>query len=186
MRLVEVPCDLRRDKRNRKPNLKTWRDGWRHLRLLLLYSPFKLFFVPGLVLVLLGLSGLILLPLPFGGLDEKHLITSAALSLFGIQIISFGLASKLFSNAEHIDENDRIIPAFRKFFSMKNGLRIGGALILSGAAILLLLGLSFNGFFHLPLHELVRYKLGIWGIMLVLFGVHTVFSSFFFNLSLLR
>ncbi|MGU3493644.1 glycosyltransferase family 2 protein [Xanthobacteraceae bacterium A53D] len=98
--IVEVPTTLKKDGRSRPPHLKTWRDGWRHLRFLLVYSPRWLFFYPGLVLVLLGSLGLAaLFPGPltlFGGirLDIHTFLVAAMTVLVGVQAMSFGVVAR--------------------------------------------------------------------------------------------
>ena len=103
--IAEIPVTLRPDGRSRPPHLRTWRDGWRHLRFLLLYSPRWLYLVPGLSLVFLG-AGLIawLLPGPrafFGAtLDVHTMLAAAAMVLVGAQAIFFGVFTKVFAITE--------------------------------------------------------------------------------------
>lgn len=100
MKIVEVPIVLHKDGRLRKPHLKTWQDGWRTLRFILLYSPSWLFYFPG---VLLAAFGLVLFALAlfstrnvFGiYLDVHTLLVSSALLLIGLQIVLFGMFTKV-------------------------------------------------------------------------------------------
>ena len=102
MRIVEVPVVLHPDKRNRPSHLRTWRDGWRHLRFLLLYSPKWLFLFPGLLMTLLGLGGTVALlsgPITIGEkrLDVHTLVYTSGFILLGFQFISFYLFTRLFA-----------------------------------------------------------------------------------------
>jgi glycosyltransferase involved in cell wall biosynthesis len=99
LRIEEVPTVLRRDGRDRKPHLRTWRDGWRHLRFLLLFCPRWLFFYPGLALFFLGSLGLLLglpavapaLPVSLG---VHSLLYLAAMTIVGFQLVLFALLTK--------------------------------------------------------------------------------------------
>lgn len=99
LRIEEVPTTLRPDGRDRPPHLRTWRDGWRHLRFLLLFCPRWLFLYPGLALLVLGLGGFALLqsgPMSvlFVGLDIHTLLFMAAASVIGAQLIQFAFLTK--------------------------------------------------------------------------------------------
>ncbi len=98
--IAEVPTTLKKDGRSRPPHLKTWRDGWRHLRFLLVYSPRWLFFYPGVFLVILGSLGLAALyPGPLSvtktlRLDIHTFLVAAMTVLVGVQAMSFGLVAR--------------------------------------------------------------------------------------------
>jgi glycosyltransferase involved in cell wall biosynthesis len=99
-RIAEVPTTLHPDRRGRAPHLRSWRDGWRHLRFLLLFSPRWLFLYPGLALLALGtvLTGaLYFAPLQiFGaGLDIHSMLYSSAATLLGLQLCLFALFARL-------------------------------------------------------------------------------------------
>lgn len=104
LKITETPIILHPDGRNRPPHLRTWRDGWRHLRFLLMYCPRWLFLYPGLVLILMGLTGMLLIipgPLQLGGVvfDVHTLLISAAAIITGTQTIySFFLVKQFALN----------------------------------------------------------------------------------------
>ncbi len=106
LHITQVPITLRRDGRSRPPHLRSWRDGWRHLRFMLLYSPNWLFMIPGLILAVLGAVGfLVLLPGPLlvpGGvtLDLNTLLVATMAMLVGTQILGFGLFAKAYAATE--------------------------------------------------------------------------------------
>ena len=97
MKIAEVPCDLHKDLRDRPPHLRRWRDGWRHLRFMLLRSPQWLFLYPGLALTGIGALGASLIaikPRPIGALftlDINALLYFAIAAIVGVQITYFGL-----------------------------------------------------------------------------------------------
>src|SRR5258707_12723464 len=93
LRIGEVPTTLRPDRRGRPPHLRTWRDGWRHLRFLLLYSPRWLFLYPGAILALVGLgASAALLPTP-----RVHTLIYAAMRVVvGFQTMLFAAFTKIF------------------------------------------------------------------------------------------
>ena len=100
--LAEVPTTLAKDGRSRPPHLRTWRDGWRHLRFLLLYSPRWLFLYPGMLLLLAGLLGIIALfpgDLPVGGttLGIHTFVASCMATLIGIQGIAFATVARRYA-----------------------------------------------------------------------------------------
>lgn len=93
--VAEVPTTLRPDGRGRPPHLRTWRDGWRHLRFMLLFSPAWLFIWPGALMSALGLMGMLLLgggPVRLGslGFDVHTLLFSAAALILGLQSLQWG------------------------------------------------------------------------------------------------
>ena len=93
--VAEVPTTLRPDGRDRAPHLRTWHDGWRHLRFMLLFSPAWLFVAPGLFMLLAGMLGMLLLasgPLHLGnlGFDVHTLLFSAAAVVLGFQALQWG------------------------------------------------------------------------------------------------
>lgn len=101
LKMVETPVSLRPDGRDRAPHLRPWRDGWRHLRFMLLFSPRWLFMLPGIALLVAGLAGFAALlrgPLPLGPvtLDVHTLLYAAAAVLCGFQAVAFAVISKVF------------------------------------------------------------------------------------------
>jgi glycosyltransferase involved in cell wall biosynthesis len=103
--IAEVPTTLRPDGRSRPPHLRTWRDGWRHLRFLLIYSPRWLFIYPGLVMLAAGLLlSLLLIPGPLSltpriTLDVHTLIAANVSVILGLQSLIFGVVARRFAEA---------------------------------------------------------------------------------------
>ena len=119
MKVSEVPTTLSPDGRSRPPHLRTWRDGWRHLRFLLMYSPRWLFLYPGTLLIVLGLLGCaVLLPGPrvvHGiGFDVHTLLYAFVSVLLGFQLIAFAVFTKIFAITEGLlPEDPRLKRVFR-------------------------------------------------------------------------
>src|SRR5205085_9023739 len=111
MRIAEVPTALRPTSRSRPPHLRRWRDAWRHIRFLLLYSPRWLFLYPGLFLMALGVAGLAWLfphPRSLGGVtfDGQTMLLSAAMVIVGFQAVLFALFTKVFAISEGLLPKD--------------------------------------------------------------------------------
>ena len=139
LRIAEIPTVLSPDGRDRAPHLRTWRDGWRYLRFLLLYSPRWLFLYPGTALFLFGVAvTLWLLPSPrtIGAttFDYHTLLFGSMCILIGFQSINFAVFTKFFAITEHLlPEDPRLNKAFR-YVTLETGLILGGLLILAGAS----------------------------------------------------
>jgi glycosyltransferase involved in cell wall biosynthesis len=136
LRIVEVPTTLSPDGRSRPPHLRSWRDGWRHLKLLLTFAPFSIFLYPGLVLF--GLGAALFLPLMFGPvtlggvtLDAGTLIFAATFLITGFQLVWFHALARLFA------VRMGLLPTSRRFEGLRARLTVDAAAQL-GAAFLLL------------------------------------------------
>ena len=102
LKIAEVPTTLKKDGRSRSPHLKSWSDGWRHLKFLLMYSPKWLFLIPGAIMTVIGLIGTILLsftPVSIGEVtfDVQTLFYFVALFIVGIQVLFFALYTKIYA-----------------------------------------------------------------------------------------
>ena len=137
LRLSEVATTLSPDGRSRPPHLRSWRDGWRHLRFLLLYSPRWLFLYPGLSLLLLGLVGMAALtpgPLQVGGVtfDVHTLLLCGVLAVLGGQAITFAALAKQFAVRSGLLPVGSRLTATLLPVSLETVLLLGGGLVLAG------------------------------------------------------
>jgi len=137
LKLSEVPSTLHRDGRNRPPHLKPWRDGWRHLRFMLLHSPLWLFIIPGLVMAVTGAVGeALLMPgmLKVGKVNfDVHTLTAMSfLLILGIQIVFTGLFAKLYSHIVGILPYDEKLDKTLKRFTLEKLLVVSLVLGLFG------------------------------------------------------
>jgi glycosyltransferase involved in cell wall biosynthesis len=150
LKVVEVPTTLSPDGRSRRPHLRTWRDGWRHLRFLLMYSPRWLFFNPGLVLVALGLLvgiPVTIAPLRIGSvtLDVDSLLAAAACLIIGFQSVLFAVLTKIYATEEgFLPESSRLNRAL-KIATLERSLLVGVVLALCGITGLVLALLLWRG-----------------------------------------
>ncbi len=186
LNIVEVPTTLSPDGRSRAPHLRTWRDGWRHLRFLLLYSPRWLFLYPGIFIFLVGLvmGGVLLTgPIQIGehALDVSALVYSMAAVLIGFQAILFAAFSRAFvANEGLMPPSPRMQKAF-KVLNLERGLIIGLLLLVVGIA------LAIYGFIHwgssdfgaLDARDAIR--LAVPAATLSVLGVETIMGSFFLS-----
>lgn len=137
LRITEVPTILYPDGRNRPPHLRSWRDGWRHLRFLLMYSPRWLFLYPGLILTAIGVLGMGLLlpgPLTLGKVtfDIHTLLISSTAIILGSQLVTFAILAKQFAiNAGLLPDKPYFRTALEKI-SLEVLLVTGGLLMLLG------------------------------------------------------
>jgi Glycosyl transferase family 2 len=143
-KITEVPTTLVKDGRSRPPHLNTWRDGWRHLRFLLLFSPRWLFFIPGLVLLILGLglgAAVATGPLTVGGvsLDVDTLVACGAMVDIGFQAVLFWLFTQVYAGAEGFLPTEPKVQTLLGKLSLERGLLAGAAVGIAG-----LVGLIFS------------------------------------------
>ena len=136
--ITETPTTLKRDGRTRRPHLKTWSDGWRHLRFLLLHSPKFLFIYPGALLSLAGLAGVVLLSRgavhvkPALVLDINTLIASCFAILIGIQLVMFGALARRYAMVEGFLPPPRTFRPFLLGLTLETTLRIALCVFLLG------------------------------------------------------
>ena len=191
LEVAEVPTILYPDGRSRSPHLRTWPDGWRHLRFLLMYSPRWLFFYPGIVLTIVGLLiSAYLLPGPrvIGCVtfDINTLMYASFFVILGLQSVFFFLFSKVFGTSVGLLPPDIQIEKMMKALTLERGLIIGGLMILSGigSSIAALIYWSQNYFGAIDPAQSMR--LVIPGVMMFSIGVQLVFASFFISILLMK
>jgi glycosyltransferase involved in cell wall biosynthesis len=186
LKIAEVPTTLSPDGRDRPPHLRRWRDGWRHLRFMLLYSPRWLFLYPGLFFMLLGLAvGGWLLPGPrrLGAveLDVHTLLYAAMAVLVGFQSVLFAVFSKVFAIAEGLLPPDRRLIRLFRVITLEVGLAVGAALLVAGLAGTLFPFLSWRSTDYGPLAPTHTLRVVIPAMLSVVLGSQVVFSSFFLS-----
>ena len=187
LRITEVPVTLGPDKRGRPPHLRTWRDGWRHLRFLLLYSPRWLFLYPGAALMLIGaLVGLWLLPgeraLGSVRLDIHTLVYASAAVVLGYQSVIFALFTKTFAISEGLLPEDPRLTQLYRYVTLETGIVAGIALVIAGLALAInAIGLWQTQGFG-PIVDVPRtLRVVIVSSLAITLGVQTFFASFFLS-----
>jgi len=184
LRVEEVPTVLRKDGRDRPPHLRPWRDGWRHLRFMLLFSPRWLFWYPGILLMTVGIIlGAVLVqgPLPLGRitLDVHTLLFAAVAVLIGFQAASFAVLSKYFSIRAGLQLPQAGFEDWFRHLTLESGLISGAVLVAAG------LGLSVwavflwggHGFGQLQPAQTLRWVIP--GALCLVLGCQMILSSFF-------
>ena len=186
LRIAEVPTTLSPDGRTRAPHLRSWRDGWRHLRFLLLFSPRWLFLYPGASLMALGLLSMIwLLPGPrhLGGLtlDVHTLVYSAAAIVCGFQAVAFALFTKIYAIDAGLLPRDPRIVKLGELFSLEIGLVVGTVLLLGGLGASIFAVEIWGQSEFSDLDPTISMRIVLPGATAIILGLQIVFSSFFFS-----
>ena len=185
--IVEVPTTLARDGRNRPPHLRSWRDGWRHLKFLLTYAPKWLFFYPGAALALAGLVLLAaLLPgnLPVGNvrLGVHTLLFAAAGIIIGAQLMSFAVLARLFGVREKLWPSSPRTELARRWFTIDRGCVAGAVMLVAGIALAVtaVMGWAGTGYGDMDSGRMMR--LAIPSVLLCSLGVQALVTGFFATL----
>jgi glycosyltransferase involved in cell wall biosynthesis len=187
MRIAEVPVALRPDGRSRAPHLRTWRDGWRHLRFMLLFSPRWLFLYPGAALFAVGLlsgAALEIGPVKIGpfGFDISTLLLAGFCCLIGYQLVVFAVFTKVFAMREGFHPPNASYAAMFRYVRLETGLALGLLMVVLGIGGLILAVLSWQvmGFGVLDPRTTMREVIP--AAVLLTLGVQTVFASFFLSI----
>ncbi|MEI9959652.1 MAG: glycosyltransferase family 2 protein [Limisphaerales bacterium] len=186
LKITEVPITLHKDGRSRPPHLKPWRDGWRHLRFMLLFSPRWLFLAPGLALSSLGIAVSAVLSfasfrLDGIGFDVGTLLMACMAVIIGFQLVAFAFFTKVFAIAEGLLPNDPKFSAAFKFFTLEKGIVFGFLILIAGCVLLV--------------HAFWVWKTANYGVLpyadnlrrlipaatLLVLGIQSIFSSFFMS-----
>ena len=184
-RIAEIPIVLWPDKRGRAPHLRSFRDGWRSLRFMLMYAPNWLFFLPGAMLAAVGLFLVLwLLPgprriSPRVILDVHTMIFGVIFTLMGVQILSIGAFAKVFSYAERFDRGSVSLQRTLRRVTLETGLVLGLILFLAGFAGCGWIAWKWAAGGFGPLYE-IRAVL-FWAMWLFL-GIQVTFGSFFLSM----
>ena len=192
LRVTEVPTTLSLDAEGREPHLNTWRDGWRSIRLLLLYSPKWLFLYPGLFLMVVGLAGMAwLVPenrsIGSVGFDVSTLLYFALAVVVGLQAVYFFLTARWFGITEGLLPDDpRIRSLLERRGRLELGLALGVLLVAFGLGLSVYALATWNraGFGELDYPETLRIVIP--GAMLIACGMQTVLSALFLSVLGLR
>lgn len=187
LRIAEVPVTLGPDKRGRPPHLRTWRDGWRHLRFLLLYSPRWLFLYPGALLMIIGALFLLwLLPgeraIGAVRLDVHTLVYAAAAVVLGYQAVIFAVFTKTFAISEGLLPEDPRLTRLYRYVTLETGIVAGIALVIIGLALAAAaIGIWQTQDFG-PIVDAPRtLRVVIVSALAITLGVQTFFASFFLS-----
>jgi len=187
LKIAEVPTKLYKDGRSRKPHLKTWSDGWRHLRFLLLYSPRWLFLFPGMILIIFGFISsaiLVIKPIKVNSVtfDVQTLLYTMSVLLIGFHFVVFYGLTKVFAVTQKLlPKSDRFDTLF-KYISLEKGLILGFLLVIIGiiSSIYAVSFWSENHFGSLNFRETSRIIIP--AVFTIIIGIQIVLFSFFFSI----
>lgn len=185
LRISEVPIRLYPDGRDRAPHLNSWRDGWRHLRFLLLFSPRWLFIYPGLFLMLIGVVGMIaLIPgtVEIGGVsfDIHTLLYCSAFTILGLQMFYMGCVARITGSAFDVlprGRTDRI----GEWLTLEHGLLLGGLAFLAGLIWSVASVVSWGETDFSRLDPVQTMRNTIPAVTLMIIGGQTMIAVFFLN-----
>jgi len=185
LRIAEVPTKLRRDGRDRPPHLRSFRDGWRHLRFIVTYAPNYLYLVPGGVMMLLGLilvAALARGSIYIGGhyLGIHFLALGSLLTLAGFNVVNLGVLAKVIATSQVPHLGSRMNHWALKRFSLEGGLISGLVLLLAGSV-----GDGYILWQWLKTSDAAQehtVHAAFVASLLVILGLNIVFSSFLLNM----
>jgi len=187
LRIVEVPTTLEPDGRSRAPHLRTWRDGWRHLKFLLAFSPRWMFLYPSLVLLAVGVFGMGVLsigPLEVGSVvfDVQTMIVSAAAVVLGIQGTGLALVTRAFATRLGLLPTSPRLDRLLDRFALERGLVVGALLSLLGCLFFVAAVVNWEGtgFGTLQLSDI---RIPLTGLVLVVSGAQMILVSFMLSLT---
>ncbi len=182
LKMLEIPVNYKR--RAGESKLRTFRDGWRHLRFMILYSPDHLFIVPGIVLSVIGFA--IMAALVRGAViihgrsfDIHFMLAGGFLTIVGVQVLCLGVLAKAYSYTEHFQKDDRLVVWLLKHFTLEKALLLGGVGIAVG--LVFVVGVVWrwaaSGFGEL---EAVRPL--FFGLVIFVNSLQFVFNAFLFSM----
>ncbi len=187
LKVVEVPTILHPDGRTRPPHLRTWSDGWRHLKFLLLYSPKWLFLYPGIALTILG--ALVSIPLLFGPvligqvtLDINTLMYASLLTIIGVQSVLFSIFTYVFGVNSNLLPRDKTTDSLLNRVRLETGLAFGAGMVLLGFASSLGAVIYWGENRFGAIDPTFSMRLVIPGAVLFTLGFELLFASFFISI----
>jgi glycosyltransferase involved in cell wall biosynthesis len=187
MRIAEVPVTLRPDGRSRPPHLRTWRDGWRHLRFMLLFSPRWLFLYPGIAVFAAGLivgGALEIGPVKIGSIafDIHTLLLAGFACLIGYQLVVFAVFTKVFAMREGFHPPNATYRAWFRYVKLETGLAIGALMLVLGLAGIIIAVISWQAAGFGSLDPRLTMREIIPAAVLLTLGVQTISVSFFLSI----
>jgi glycosyltransferase involved in cell wall biosynthesis len=187
LRIAEVPVTLRPDARSRPPHLRTWRDGWRHLRFMMVLSPRWTLFLPGLVLFALGsvlLAAVSWRPLRIGPatFDVNTMMIASLLVTVGYQAVSIAVAARIYAVAEALGPPAPWMQRAFGVFTLERGILGGIALVALGLTLIGRTAWSWASSGFPPLDPLVTLRTVVPGATVATLGVQTLLMSFVYSM----
>lgn len=186
--VAEVPTTLKKDGRSRPPHLRSWRDGWRHLRFLLAFSPRWLFLYPGFIAFVVGLIGSVALlfgPIEIGelGFNVSSQLYLAVLAIIGYQGMIFWLLTKIFGQREGFFlRRGRLVTVLTKRVTVENSALVGAIALLLGLGIAIAQVIAWAASGFGPLAPTETMRVAVPAALLMILGVQTIMSAMFMGI----
>ncbi|MCI8705751.1 MAG: glycosyltransferase family 2 protein [Lachnospiraceae bacterium] len=191
LKIAEVPTTLKKDGRSHAPHLRSWSDGWRHLKFLLMHSPNWLFMYPGLILFFLGLALTVVLSLgniQIGsvGLGVHTLMYAAAAMMVGFNLVMFSLFVRSYASVTGFIPTESRLDRWLGGTSTEKGVLLGIFLFLAGIAVTIAAFCIWGktGFGGLSPESMMRITIP--AMLLIVVGIEVVFGSFFIGILHIR
>ena len=191
LKIAEVPTTLKKDGRSHAPHLRSWSDGWRHLKFLLMHSPNWLFMYPGLILFFLGLALTVVLSLgniQIGsvGLGVHTLMYAAAAMMVGFNLVMFSLFVRSYASVTGFIPTESRLYKWLEETSTEKGVLLGIFLFLAGIAVTIVAFCIWGktGFGGLSPESMMRITIP--AMLLIVVGIEVVFGSFFIGILHIR
>jgi glycosyltransferase involved in cell wall biosynthesis len=187
LKITEVPTILSPDGRSRPPHLNTWRDGWRHLRFLVLYSPSWLFLFPGMLLMIFGIiTSLFLIngPITIGhvNFDVHTLFYTSGCVLIGFQFILFYGLTKVFTVENELLPKSKKYDRLFKIINLEKGLIIGLLVVILGIILSISAYSNWQEISFGNINDTSVFRMVIPAVTLMLLGVEIILFSLFFSI----
>jgi glycosyltransferase involved in cell wall biosynthesis len=187
MKVCEVPTTLSPDGRDRSPHLRSFRDGWRHLRFLLIFSPRWLFFYPGLLLMIIGtIVAAILYFRPINVfdvvLDLNTMLYACILIIGGFNTTLFAILARVYAFISGLLPQEPSFQQLFKYVNLERGLLLSALLLLSGIGLTIRLYLIWRGASYGELDPSLVMRISIPGATLIALGIEMALFSFFFSI----
>jgi glycosyltransferase involved in cell wall biosynthesis len=186
-RIAEVPTVLSPAGRSRPPHLRSWRDGWRHLRFLLVMSPRWLMLYPGVSLIAVGAAAEALIlrgPVIVDGVgfDIHTMLYAAGATILGVQLVLFSLVARTVGVLKNLLPMTRSVARFLRAFTLERGILLGLTLGVSGLGLACYSVASWAHARLAALDPVTMMRVAIPSVTLMLAGAETVFASFLLDL----
>jgi hypothetical protein len=184
LRIAEVPTTLSPDGRSRPPHLRSWRDGWRHLRFLLVFCPRWLFLIPGAALFLAGLLAMAALlpgPVSVAGVtfDVHTLLYAAGATVMGFQAVQFWVFARIYGAQQGVVPEARRLTAVLSRFGLEPALIVAGGLVVLGLGLGVASIAIWGGERFGALVGTGAMRLSIASVTAMLLGLQLAFGAFF-------
>jgi len=187
LKMTEVPTVLSPDGRSRPPHLRSFRDGWRHLRFLMLLAPKWALMIPG---GLMGLTGLVLMMLLWVGplhmgqtvFDVHTMLLASMLVIVGYQAVTIGFAARIFALQQEIGPPSRALRWGFQVLNLERGLIAGAAVVVAGLVLIGYVALVWSAHGFGPLDVTRTLRPVLLGTMLIALGMQTLLMSLFYSM----